>query len=79
MTEESLCSGCPPARRNQQLAGFKRDFPSRISGTSFMEDRGEGRLNLVRDSLALSGERPEIKKIGQAVKLTINAHVFGEE
>jgi len=29
-------------------------------GTSFMEARGEGFLNLVRDSLALSGQRPEI-------------------
>ena len=79
LTEEALYSGCQPVRRNQQLAGFMRDFPSPITGTSFMEARGEGFLNLVRDSLALSGKRPEIKRIGQAVKLTIYARVSGEE
>ena len=79
MTEEALYSGCQPVRRNQQLAGFMRDFPSPITGTSFMEARGEGFLNLVRDSLALSGKRPEIKRIGQAVKLTIYAPISGEE
>jgi ATP-dependent DNA helicase RecG len=71
LTEEALYTGCQPVRRNQQLAGFMRDFPSPITGTSFMEARGEGFLNLVRDSVALSGKRPEIKRIGQAVKLTI--------
>ncbi|HIJ57298.1 MAG TPA: hypothetical protein HPQ03_14420 [Deltaproteobacteria bacterium] len=79
LTEEALYSGCQPVRRNQQLAGFMRDFPSPITGMSFMEARGEGFLNLVRDSLALSGKRPEIKRIGQAVKLTIYARVSGEE
>ena len=44
-----------------------------------MEARGEGFLNLVRDSLALSGKCSEIKRIGQAVKLTIYAPVFGED
>lgn len=73
LTEESLYTGCQPVRRNQHLAGFMRDFPSPITGTSFMEARGEGFLNLVRDSTALSKKRPEIKRIGQAVKLTIFA------
>ena len=73
LTEEALYTGCQPVRRNQHLAGFMRDFPSSITGTSFMEARGEGFLNLVRDSMALSKKRPEIKRIGQAVKLTIFA------
>ena len=71
LTEEALYTGCQPVRRNQHLAGFMRDFPSPITGTSFMEARGEGFLNLVRNSVDLSGKRPEIKRIGQAVKLTI--------
>jgi len=73
LTEESLYAGCQPIRRNQLLAGFMRDFPSPITGTSFMEARGEGFLNLVRDSEALSGKRPKIERIGEAVKLTIYA------
>jgi len=73
LTEEALYTGCQPVRRNQQLAGFMRDFSSPITGTSFMEARGEGFLSLVRDSVALSGRRPEIKRIGDAVKLTIFA------
>lgn len=79
LTEESLYIGCQPIRRNQRLAGFMRDFQSPITGTSFMEARGEGFLNLVRDSEALSGKRPEIKRIGEAVKLTIYAHLLGDE
>jgi len=71
LTEEALYTGCQPVRRNQHLAGFMRDFPSPITGASFMEARGECFLNLVRDSTALSKKRPEIKRIGQAVKLTI--------
>ena len=73
LTEESLYTGCQPIRRNQLLAGFMRDFPSPITGTSFMEARGEGFLNLVRDSEALSGKKPKIERIGEAVKLTIYA------
>lgn len=73
LTEEALYAGCQPIRRNQLLAGFMRDFSSPITNTSFMEARGEGFLNLVRDSEELSGRRPAIKNIGQAVKLTIYA------
>lgn len=73
LTEEALYAGCHPIRRNQLLAGFMRDFPSPITGTSFMEARGEGFLNLVRDSRALSGKKPKIERIGEAVKLTIYA------
>lgn len=78
LTEESLYTGCQPVRRNQLLAGFMRDFPSPITGTSFMEARGEGFLNLVRDSEALSGKMPKIEQIGQEVKLTIYAAVYKE-
>lgn len=73
LTEEALYAGCVPVRRNQQLAGFMRDFPSPLTGTSFMEARGEGFVNLVRESESLSGKRPEIKRIGDAVKLTVYA------
>jgi len=79
LTEEALYSGYQQVRRTQQFAGFMRNFPSPIPGTSFMEAPGEGFLNQVHDSLALSGKRPEIKRIGQTVKLTIYAHAFGEE
>jgi ATP-dependent DNA helicase RecG len=79
LTEESLYTGCQPIRRNQLLAGFMRDFPSPITGTSFMEARGEGFLNLVRDSEALSGKKPKIERIGEAVKLTIYAGKAGFE
>lgn len=79
LTEENLYAGCQPVRRNQQLAGFMRDFESPITGTTFMEARGEGFLNLVRDSSVLSGKRPEIKRIGEAVKLTIFAAVYPQD
>ncbi|MGD9973215.1 MAG: ATP-binding protein [Desulfatirhabdiaceae bacterium] len=72
-TVESLYAGCQPIRRNQFLAGFMRDFPSPITGTSFMEARAEGFLNLVRDSENLSDKKPKIERIGDAVKLTIFA------
>jgi hypothetical protein len=39
----------------------------------FVEARGEGFLNLVRDSEALSAKKPKIKRIDEAVKLTIHA------
>ncbi|MBK8096171.1 MAG: putative DNA binding domain-containing protein [Planctomycetes bacterium] len=71
LTEENLYAGCQPIRRNQLLAGFLRDYVSPITGTSFMESRGEGFLNLVRDSERLSGRRPVLRRIGQAVRLTI--------
>ncbi len=64
LTIENLYAGCQPVRRNQLLAGFMR---------SYMEARGEGFLNLVRDSLRLSGRRPELEQIGEATRLTIYA------
>lgn len=73
LTEEALYTGCQPIRRNQFLAGFMRDFASPVTGTSFMEARGEGFLNLVRESKALSGRRPKIERIGESVRLTIYA------
>jgi predicted HTH transcriptional regulator len=79
LTEEALYTGCQPVRRNQLLAGFMRDFPSPVTGTSFMEARGEGFLNLVRDSMWLSGKKPKIERIGEAVKLTIYAAEMDNE
>lgn len=79
LTEEALYTGCQPVRRNQLLAGFMRDFPSPVTGTSFMEARGEGFLNLVRDSMWLSGKKPKIERIGEAVRLTIYAAEMDNE
>ena len=73
LTIENVYAGCQPARRNQFLAGFMRDYKSALTGTSYMEARGEGFLNLVRDSRRLSGRRPELELIGEATKLTIYA------
>jgi ATP-dependent DNA helicase RecG len=79
LTEEAMYAGCQPIRRNQILAGFMRDFPSPITGTSFMEARGEGFLNLVRDSETLSGKMPKIMRIGDAVRLTIYSALIDNE
>ena len=70
---ENLYIGCQPIRRNQLLAGFLRNFNSSVTGSSYMEARGEGFLNLVRASEALSGRRPVLEQIGEATKLTIFA------
>ena len=56
-----------------------RDYKSTVTGGSFMEARGEGFLNLVRDSLRLSGRRPELEQIGDATKLTIYAAQYEDE
>ena len=66
LTVENLYAGCQPARRNQFLAGFMRDYRSPLTGTSYMEARGEGFLKLVRDSERLSGRRPRLEQIGDA-------------
>jgi predicted HTH transcriptional regulator len=71
LTEEDLYRGCQPIRRNQLLAGFLRDFVSPLTGRSYMEARGEGFLNLVRESERVSGRRPDLQVQGQAVHLTI--------
>ena len=70
---ENLYIGCQPIRRNQLLAGFLRNFNSSVTGSSYMEARGEGFLNLVRASEGLSGRRPVLEQIGEATKLTIFA------
>ena len=73
LTVENLYAGCQPARRNQFLAGFMRDYRSPLTGASYMEARGEGFLKLVRDSERLSGRRPLLEQIGDATRLTIYA------
>lgn len=70
---EDLYAGCQPIRRNQLLAGFLRDYESPVTGTKHMETRGEGFLNLVRESERVSGRRPELIEQGDAVRLTIFA------
>lgn len=79
LTPDNLYAGCQPIRRNQALAGFLRDYVSPVSGTSYMEARGEGFLNLVRESERISGRRPQLRVQGDAVCLTIYAaHAPGE-
>ncbi len=73
LTVENLYAGCQPMRRNQLLAGFLRNYKSPATGSSYMEARGEGFLNLVRASERLSGRRPVLEQIGEATKLTIFA------
>ena len=71
LTVENLYAGCQPIRRNQLLAGFLRDYKSEVTGGSYMEARGEGFLNLVRESEKLSGRRPELEQIGDSTRLTV--------
>lgn len=78
LTIENLYAGCQLARRNQFLTGFMRYYESPVMGSSFLEAWGEGFLNLVRDSLRLSGRRPELEQIGEATKLTIYAVQYPE-
>lgn len=73
LSPEDLYAGCQPVRRNQHLAGFLRDYISPVTQRSYMEARGEGFLNLVRESEQVSGRRPELRTQGQAVCLTIFA------
>lgn len=73
LTVRDLYEGCHPNRRNQVLAGFLRNYKSPVTGSSYMEARGEGFLNLVRASESLSGRRPVLEQIGEATKLTIFA------
>ena len=56
-----------------------RNYKSTVTGDSFMEARGEGFLNLVRNSLHLSGRRPELEQIGDATELTIYAARYEDE
>ena len=50
-----------------------------VTGGSFMVVQGEGFPSLVRDSLRLSGRRPELEQIGDATKLTIYAARYEDE
>lgn len=73
LSVEDLYRGCQPIRRNQLLAGFMRDYASPVTRRSFMESRGEGFLTLVRESQRVSGRRPEMRVVAEAVCLTIHA------
>jgi len=73
LTVEDLYRGCQPMRRNQLLAGFMRDYASPVTSRSYMESRGEGFLTLLRESERVSGRRPQMRVVGQAVCLTIFA------
>ena len=73
LSPEKLYAGCQPVRRNQILAGFLREYKSPVTGSAYMEARGQGFLNLVRASERLSGRRPLLEEIGGGMRLTIYA------
>ena len=73
LSPEKLYAGCQPVRRNQILAGFLREYKSPVTGSAYMEARGQGFLNLVRASERLSGRRPLLEEIGGGTRLTIYA------
>ena len=73
LTVADLYKGSMPQRRNDTIVGFFRYYKSPVTGGAYMESRGEGFMNLVRDSERLSGRRPEIKEIGDTTQLTIYA------
>ena len=79
LTIENLYAGCQPMRRNQLLAGYLRNYKSPVTGSSYMEARGEGFLNLVRTSERISGRQPVLERIGEATKLTIFGGVAAKE
>ncbi|MCP4656734.1 MAG: hypothetical protein GY856_15080 [bacterium] len=70
---EDLFAGCQPVRRNQMLAGFLRDYTSPLTQRAYMEARGEGFLTLVRECERVGSRSPELKIIGDSVRLTIFA------
>lgn len=72
LTVESLYAGCQPVRRNQLLVGFLRSAVSPLTNRAYMEGRGEGFLAMVRECEAVSGRLPEMKLIGDSVRLTIH-------
>ena len=71
LTPKNLYAGCQRIRRNQHIAGFLRDFKSPRTGRAYMEMRGEGFLTVLRESRRLSGRWPELKVVGQSVRLTL--------
>ncbi len=71
LTVEDLYAGCHGVRRNQLLAGFFRDYQSPVTGRSFMEARGEGFINIIRECEKLGARKPELRVVGQSVRLTI--------
>lgn len=79
ISEEDLYAGCHPYRRNQLLAGFLGVYESPVTHRVYMEGRGEGFLMLVRESMGVSGRRPDFRQIGESVKLTIYAGPPPEE
>jgi predicted HTH transcriptional regulator len=70
LVPEDLFAGCQPVRRNQMLAGFLRDYVSPLTMRAYMEARGEGFLTLVRECEKLGARRPELKQIGDSLRLT---------
>ncbi len=73
LTPGDLFAGCQPVRRNQMLAGFLRHFQSPLTGVAYMEGRGEGFLTMVRECERTSGRKPDLKVVGDSVRLTIFA------
>ena len=71
LTVEDLYAGCHGVRRNQLLAGFFRDYQSPVTGRSFMEARGEGFINIIRECKELGARQPDLRVVGQSMRLTV--------
>ena len=73
LTVADLYTGSMPQRRNDTIVGFFRYYKSPVTGGVYMESRGEGFMNIVRESQRISGRRPELKIVGDTTQLTIFA------
>lgn len=73
LTVADLYDGSMPQRRNDTIVGFFRYYKNSVTGGAYMESRGEGFLNIVRESQRISGRRPELKIVGDTTQLTIFA------
>lgn len=73
LTVADLYKGSLPQRRNDTIVGFFRYYKSPITGGAYMESRGEGFMNIVRESQQISGRRPALEIVGDTTQLTIYA------
>lgn len=64
---EDLYAGASPIRRNQVLVGFLVQPAISGTGRAVMDATAEGFLTMVRETVAVSGRRPELRLHTEAV------------
>jgi len=71
LSPDDLYAGASPIRRNQVLVGFL--VQPAMSGTdrAVMDAAGEGFLTMVRETIAVSGHRPELRLHTEALTVTL--------